>query len=498
MHIFKKLFGAKRRGIGKSNLPPLKLYNTYTGAAERFVPLVPGVVKMYNCGPTVYDRQTVGNLLPPVIFNVLRNTLEYWGYEVRQVNNITDVGHLTSDADEGEDKMSKGLAREGKEPTLENMRSLAEKYAQIYLDDIAALGIPTEKLAFPRASDYIEEDVALVATLIEKGYAYVAADGVYFDVSRFNEYGRLGNINLEGLKEGARVESESKKHTPYDFALWKFDPKIGWESPWGRGFPGWHIECTAMIFKLLGKQIDIHTGGIEHIPVHHNNEIAQAEAAAGRKFVNYWLHNDHITIDGKKISKSLGNVVYLSDITERGIFPLALRYWFLTAHYRSPANFTWEALEGAQTALSRLTKAYQDLVRLQMSDQKELDRHLVSIQPDSRFMHEFLGHMANDLDTPKALASVWDLMRNQDISPEAKCASLVEADKILGLKFTESVAEEEIIIADLPDKIQKLLSERESARATKDFSKSDELRDKLKEAGFEVKDTPEGQQVSKK
>ncbi|MGH7141663.1 MAG: cysteine--tRNA ligase [Minisyncoccia bacterium] len=487
---------AQSAGPGRGTLPQLKFFNTLSGDLEPFEPLSPGAVKMYNCGPTVYDRQHIGNLLPPTIFNVLRNSLEYWGYEVRQVNNITDVGHLTGDnegdADTGDDRMSKGLRREGLALTLENMKALAEKYAQIYLEDIAALNVPVEKIMFPRASDYIEEDIALIAALAEKGYGYTAEDGVYFDVSRFPDYGKLGNINLAGLKEGARIESETKKHTPYDFALWKFDKSLGWESPWGRGFPGWHIECTAMIFKLLGKSIDIHTGGIEHIPVHHQNEIAQAEAASGKKFVNVWLHNNHITMNGEKISKSLGNVAYLSDIVSRGLSPLSLRYWFLTAHYRSQANFSWEALEGAAAALRRLERIFREIPVPEADRTK--DRPLEP-EPDPNFMQEFLGHIANDLDTPKALASVWDLIRNQDIAPEIKRASLIEADKILGLKFTEG-AEEEIKVEDLPEDIQNLLKEREAARAAKDFAKSDELRDKLQEKGFEVSDTSRGQKIS--
>ncbi len=475
----------EKKGAGtlQAGLPPLQLHNTLSGKLEVFTSLVPGQVKMYNCGPTAYDRQTVGNLLPPVIFNVLRNTLEYWGYEVRQVNNITDVGHLTSDADEGEDKMSRGLAREGVPLTLENMRLLAEKYAAAYFEDIQALGIPLEKIAFPRASDYIPEDVALVETLVEKGYAYVAADGVYFDVSRFPSYGKLGAIDLAGLREGARTGTHAGKHTPFDFALWKFDPHVGWESPWGRGFPGWHIECSAMIFKLLGRQIDIHTGGIEHIPVHHNNEIAQAEAASGKKFVQYWLHNSHITIEGAKISKSQGNVAYLSDITNRGLSAPSLRYWFLTAHYRTQANFTWDALEGAAAALRRLTKIFQELPPAP------------DALPDPPFMHEFLGHIANDLDTPQALARIWDLVRNQTLPPEVKRASLLEADAILGLKFAAMPVEAYIPLEEVPEHIQTLLEQRERARAEKDYSASDAIRDRLKSAGFDVSDTPDGQKL---
>ncbi|MDZ4226124.1 MAG: cysteine--tRNA ligase, partial [Patescibacteria group bacterium] len=349
----------KKPGEG---LPPLKLHNTLLGTLEEFSPLSSSKVKMYNCGPTPYDRQHIGNMVPPVLADVLRRTLEAWGYKVTQVMNITDFGHLTGDnegnPDEGEDKMTRGLAREGLKPTMANMRKLAEKYAGLFFEDVELLGVDTKRVAYPRASDYIPEQIALIKTLVQKGYAYEIADGVYYDTVRFKGYGKLGNINLEGQRTGVRVAEKADKKNPHDFVLWKKSEKMGWPSPWGKGFPGWHIECTAMIFKLLGKQIDIHTGGIEHVPVHHNNEIAQAEAATGKQFVTYWLHNAHITVEGKKISKSLGNTVYLTQIVDRGLNPRALRYWFLTGHYRTPMNFTWEAIEGADQALKRLTRAY--------------------------------------------------------------------------------------------------------------------------------------------
>jgi cysteinyl-tRNA synthetase len=291
---------------------PLQLHNTLSGKLEPFAPLSSREVKMYNCGPTVYDRQHIGNMFAAILPDTLRRALEAWGYKVKQVINITDFGHLVSDADLGEDKMSKGLEREGLALTMENMHTLAEKYTALYLDDIAALGIDTKKILFPRASQYIPEQIALIKTLEQKGYAYKTSDGVYFDTKKFADYGKLGNINLAGQEAGARVEQNPEKKNPTDFALWKYQPegenkkeKLGWESPWGRGFPGWHIECTAMIFKLLGKQIDIHTGGIEHIPVHHNNEIAQAEVITGKQYVKYWLHNAHITIEGKKYQSRL-------------------------------------------------------------------------------------------------------------------------------------------------------------------------------------------------
>ena len=469
-----------------SPLPPLKLHNTLSGALEAFKPLN-HTARMYNCGPTPYDRQHIGNLFGPVVFNVLRRALEVWGYPVKQVINITDFGHLSSDADEGDDKMSLGLRREGLAFTMKNMRALAEKYAVIYIHDLTQLGVDVKKITFPRASDYIKEEIALIKALEEKGYAYQTGSGVYFDVSKFPAYGKLGGINLAGQQTGARVEENVEKRGSYDFALWKFDKKLGWKSPWGLGFPGWHIECTAMIFALLGKQIDIHTGGIEHIPVHHNNEIAQAEALTGKQYVRYWLHNEHITIEGKKISKSLGNTVYLHNLLDKGLSPRSLRYWFLTGHYRTPMNFTWDAIEGADTALTRLTRAFLEMPK--------------GGTPDGAFMKDFYTAIADDLDTPRALARVWELMRNDALSPAAKRASLLKAEKILGLGFSEPRAVNKLRImaqAELPAEVQQLVTEREEARKSKDFARSDELRERIAALGFEVTDTSEGSKISSK
>ncbi len=477
------MFGFFSKSKAPADMPPLVLHNTLSGTKEAFEPLN-GTVRMYNCGPTPYDEQHIGNMVPALVGNLLRRSLEVWGYNVSQVTNITDFGHLSGDnegnADEGEDRMSRGLRREGLEFTMENMRTLAEKYTKIFLRDIKSLGTPIEKIKFPRASDYIKEEIALVKALEEKGYAYVISDGVYFDTAKFAGYGKLGGLS-DGPSE-ARIEGNSEKKNSRDFALWKFaegEQKLGWESPWGMGFPGWHIECTAMIFALLGRQIDIHTGGIEHIPVHHNNEIAQAEAITGKQYVRYWLHNNHITIENKKISKSLGNTIYLHNIVDKGIDPLAFRYWFLTGHYRTPMNFTWEAVEGAGRALARLTRAY-----LEMPEGKR----------DDAFLQKFYAAIGNDLGTAQALALIWE-----NISTLNK-ATLREADKILGLGLADrkstklKVTKQE----DLPADVQALAKERDEARANKDFAKSDELRDKLDALGYTVADTAEGQKISKK
>lgn len=477
-------------------MPPLQFHNTLSSKVEPFVPLSSRTVKMYNCGPTVYDRQHLGNMFAVVFSNTLRRALEAWGYKVNQVINITDFGHLSSDADEGEDKMSIGLKREGLAPTLANMRKMAEKFAQIYLDDIALLGVPVEDIPFPRASDYIEEQVALIRSLEQKGYAYTTSDGVYFDTKKFKDYGKLGNIQVQELQEGARVEANPEKKSPADFALWKLSKDLGWKSPWGKGFPGWHIECTAMIFKLLGKQIDIHTGGIEHVPVHHNNEIAQAEAATGKQFVQYWMHNAHITIEGKKISKSLGNTVYLSQIIDRGLSPRAFRYWVLTGHYRTPMNFTWEAIEGADQALKRLTRAYLEAAEINSSAQRtgHPAEGGVRRSKQNEFMKAFYAALANDLGTAQSIALMWDNLKTLDK------ATFKKIDQILGLGFSDprETAKLKVVEAnDLPSDVQRLVTAREEARAQKDFTRADELRTQIEESGYTLKDTAEGPKITK-
>ncbi len=479
-----------------SMLPPLKLHNTLSNSLENFSPLSGKTVKMYNCGPTPYDQMHIGNLVPALLADTLRRTLNLWGYKVKQVMNITDFGHLTgdneNDPNSGDDKMTKGLKREGLAPTLKNMRVLAEKYAEIFFEDIRLLGINTDLVTYPRASDYIPEEIALVKSLEQKGYAYRIPDGIYYDTAKFAGYGKLGNINLAGQREGARVEENTEKKNPRDFVLWKSSAGLGWKSPWGLGFPGWHIECTAMIFALLGKQIDIHTGGIEHIPIHHNNEIAQAEAITGKQYVKYWLHNAHITIEGKKISKSLGNTIYLHNIIDKGYSPRALRYWYLTAHYRTPSNFTWEAIQGADQALLRLKRQYLELTTKNIP---------ASSKKDDDFISSFYTDLSDDLDTPRALARLWEYIKNNEVSDPHKKAALELADKIFGLGITDSRPSSKIKViegSDLPAEVQSLVAARETARKEKDFTKADELRKEIEGGGYEVTDTPEGSHITKK
>jgi cysteinyl-tRNA synthetase len=469
----------------KPALPELRVRNTLSGELERFVP-INGVVRMYNCGPTVYDRQHIGNLRPYVFADVLRRTLDAWGYKVTQVVNITDVGHLVSDDDEGEDKMEKSAKATGR-----RAQDIAKEITAEYFADLDAVGIDRSRITFPRATEYIAEQIALVQTLEQKGYAYKISDGVYFDTSRFSGYGKLGGIDLAGQRSGARVEENKEKKNPSDFALWKLSQpgqkrEQEWGSPWGVGFPGWHLECTAMIFKLLGRQIDIHTGGVDHIPVHHNNEIAQAEVLTGKQYVRYWMHNEFITIEGKKVSKSLGNTIYLSQLTDKGLFARSLRYWYLTGHYRSPMNFSWDAIEGANAALVRLSRTYNELPK-------------TVARPDRIFMREFYAAIADDLNTAKALALVWDLLKS-DAPSRVKRASIAEADKVLGLGLADvkPIAKLAVKDSDLPEGIQQLLASREAARKQKDFEKADDFRREIESAGYELKDTPHGPQITKK
>ncbi len=480
---FKSLFKEKK----EASLP-LYLHNTLGGEKQRFMGAPQAKeVRMYNCGPTVYGRQHIGNLSMFVFTDVLRRTLEINAFKIKQVINFTDFGHLTSDGDEGDDKMTMGLKRDGLKPTLENMRALGEKYANIFLEDIRTLNIEVDKITFPRASDFIPAQIAMIQALDEKGYTYQGKAGVYFDTSRFPEYGTLGDINLAGLKEGARVVADTDKRSPTDFLLWKSDKSLGWESPWGLGFPGWHIECSAMIRATLGTQIDIHTGGIEHIPVHHNNEIAQSESATGKKPLSrFWLHRAHLQLEGAKIAKSDGNVVYLSDIIERGFHPLSFRYLLLGAHYRTNSNFTWEALGAAQTAFGKLLA-----LRLSHAD-------VTAGIASQHWGMQIMRRINDDLDTPGTLALVWEMTKDGSLSPADFLATLFYVDHVLGLQLEEPDGEarklaakymqEEVADADIPIEVQAFLKERDEARRNKNWQRADELRTQIEAAGYTIED----------
>jgi cysteinyl-tRNA synthetase len=507
------LFRHKKSGTTITGTSPLYLYNTLGAQLQQFT-LPPRVreVRMYNCGPTVYGVQHIGNLSMFVFTDVLRKTLEYNDFKVKQVINITDFGHLSGDnegdADTGEDRMTKGLKREKMKVSMENMSVLAEKYATIFIDDLNLLNIATDKIEFPRASAYIRAQIAMIQTLIEKGYAYQTAHGVYFDTSRFPTYGALGGIDLKGQKEGAghrlgsvgqstHVTLSHEKRHPHDFALWKSDSKLGWESPWGLGFPGWHIECSAMIRSILGEQIDIHTGGIEHIPIHHNNEIAQSEATTGKKpFSRFWMHRAHIQINGGKIGKSVGNVVYMSDVVAQNYHPLALRYLFLGAHYRTAASFSWESLAASQTAFAKLVAIYLHY--------KDLKEGAIPIAWKAKFTER----INDDLDTPGALAVVWEMIKDKTLVPKDLLAGILDFDRVLGLnlgnpdkaaqKLAAGELKEEIAISDLLPEARALIEEREQARRDRSWDKADELRKQIDEMGFTIEDTKDTVHIFKK
>jgi len=460
------------------NSSKVQFYNTLTRTKELFSPIDQKEVRMYTCGPTVYNYVHIGNLRAYVFVDTLRRTLKYSGYKIKQVMNITDIGHLSSDADSGEDKMTKGLLREGKELTLKNMRWLAEFYTEKFKEDLKMLNIEMpEKMPF--ASDYIKEDIKLMKKLEDKGYTYKTSDGIYFDISRMPNYGVLWGGKRIHDEDETRIAKNQEKKNPEDFALWKFNEKIGFPSPWGQGFPGWHIECSAMGIKLLGEQFDIHTGGVDHIPTHHTNEIAQSECATGKKpFVKFWLHNEWVLFDNKKMAKSDNNFLKLGSIIERKINPIAYRFWLLMANYGTKMNFNWEALEGADTALKRLYRLYV-----------ELDKRVGKV--DREYQKKFQEYIEDDLNTPEALSLLWILMKDGGISSADKKATILDFDKVLGLGF-ENLKEKKI-----PREIKKFAEEREKARKNKDFKKSDKLRQKINSLGYEIKDSSEGYKISK-
>jgi len=461
------------------------LHNTLSGQKELFKPLKEGEVSMYNCGPTVYNYAHVGNLRSYIFADVLRRVFEYNGYTVKQVINVTDIGHLSSDADDGEDKMTKALKREGKPLTLSAMREVADFYFQAFKNDLEKLNIemPTE---FPFASDHITENIELISILIKKGFTYNTSDGIYFDTEKFPEYGKLGNVKNSSASE-SRIGENTEKRNQRDFAVWKFESGLGYESPFGKGFPGWHIECSAMSVKYLGPEFDIHTGGIDHIPVHHNNEIAQA-VCAGYPYAKYWLHNAHYNIGEEKMAKSGENFITLKVLEEKGLDVLALKYVFLTARYSTPLQFSWEALEGGSIALKKLRKIKTDLNETAQKggglvDPEELSPLAVN------YREKFLEYVNDDLDTPKAIALLWEVSKDENLSVLEMRHLLWSFDKVLGLNL------DKIVSFSIPENVMDLVGQRETARVAKNFTESDRLRDEIQKLGFIVKDTETGAEI---
>lgn len=466
----------------------IKLYNTESSKLEVFEPINDKAVKMYSCGPTVYDHTHIGNLRAFVSADITKRVLLRNGYLVKHTINFTDFGHLTDDADAGEDKMMKGLNREELPITLDAMRQLSDRYIKSFKDDIDELHI-LQPDTWARASDYIKKQINLIKTLDEKGFTYETSDGLYFDISKFPKYGRLGNINLEKLKSGARVEVSSEKKHPADFAVWK-KGDLGWDSKWGKGFPGWHVECSAMAMDTLGKQIDIHTGGEDLAYTHHNAEIAQSEAVTGKPFAKYWLHNAFITIDNTKISKSLGNTITMRHLMDRGFSGDDYRYWLLTAHYRSPINFSWDALKASKQALFRLKRhMYEDF------KQK-------SVAPDEQYLDKFDARLADDLDTPGAIAVMWDMLKDSKLDDKTKCGTLMSMDEVLDIGLSEDVFDGVRSLGvvspdELPEEVQSLIDEREAARIARNWEMADALRDAIKLKGYTLEDTAHGPKVTK-
>lgn len=461
------------------NKQPIFLTNTLSKQKEEFKPITEGKVLMYHCGPTVYDFVHIGNLRAFLLADTVRRLFEWNGYEINQVMNITDIGHLVSDGDSGEDKMTKMLRRRELPITLENMLVCAEEYNQAFKQDLQNLNINIPN-HMPKASDHIPEDIEIIKKLEGKGFTYSTSDGLYFDTSKMSDYGKLGGISKADESE-SRIGGNSEKRNQADFSLWKFNPDMGWESPWGTGFPGWHIECSGMSMKYLGETFDIHTGGHDLASIHHNNEIAQSECSTGKPFVHYWLHNEFVNIDGAKMAKSGANFITLRTLIEKNIDPLAYRYLILQSHYRSQVSFTWDSLGASETSLHRLRKQVANL-------------------PDGgialeNFITKFTEYINDDLNTAKALAAVFELLSSNEQPADIK-ATILKCDEFLGLKLDEISQEENAI--EISAELQDLLNKRQVARDGKNWKLSDELRDQIKqEFGFTVKDTNEGQKLER-
>ena len=460
----------------------MKLYNTLSRSVEEFEPINPPNVGLYACGPTVYDYTHIGHLRKYINDDILVRTLRANGYKVRHVMNITDVGHLTSDQDAGEDKLEKGAAKLGKD-----VHEVAKYFEDDFWKSLKLVNVEKPDV-IARATEHIEDQIALIETLIEKGYTYQTDQAIYFDVSKFADYTKLSGQKLEEKIEGARgdVVVDKKKKNPADFAVWFFtvgrfaNHTLKWKSPFGEGFPGWHIECSAMSMKYLGLSFDIHTGGIDHIPVHHTNEIAQSEAATGKPFVKYWVHHAFLSVEDEKMSKSRGNFYRITELAEKGYSPLTFRYLTFQTHYRSEMNFTWEALEGAKLALDKIYE------RASTFDQ-------VHKHSDIEFERDFLNALSNDLNMPRALSILWEML-SSNIDESVKAATLYKMDEVLALRIRENAAN----LTSIPESIKKLVRERDGLRRRKQFARADQLRNKIEKMGYILDDEEETTRVLRK
>lgn len=458
------------------------LYNTKTRNKEEFIPINPPMVTMYCCGPTVYNYAHIGNLRTYIFEDLLANTLRLAGYKVKHVMNVTDVGHLTSDGDEGEDKMKIAAEREKK-----SVLEIARMYEDAFFRHTAALGLK-RPIIVCRATEHINDMIEFVKTLEEKGYAYISNGNVYFDTSKFPRYGCLSGQSREELKHGARTEQDLSKKNPSDFVLWftssKFENQIlQWDSPWGRGYPGWHIECSTMATKYLGERIDIHCGGIDHIPVHHENEIAQSEAKLGHEWVNYWVHMEFLNNKSGKMSKSKGGFLTLDTLEEKGWKPVHYKYFCLTSHYRSSAIFSDEAMDSAKKAYENLADFVADFKATAKDLTSEENKELENLKT------EFNNYLFDDLKTPLALSYMWGVIKDNKKNATVRLAFLMHVDSVLGL-FLKDIAAKKTEQVEVTPEIADLLEKRAVARAAKDWKKSDEIRDKLAILGVGVKDLP--------
>ena len=457
------------------------VYNTLTRRKEELHTVHPGEVRMYSCGPTVYSRAHMGNMRAYIFMDSLRRVVKFNGYKLLGVMNITDVGHLTSDADDGDDKMEKAAKKTGKTPW-----EIAEQFTKLFFQDTAKLNIERPEIV-AKATEHISDMLEFVEQLVEKGYGYETSDGIYFDISKFPSYGKLsGNTRLSDNIAGARVDVNSEKRNPADFALWKKAPKehiMQWDSPWGRSYPGWHIECSTMSRKYLGDTFDIHTGGVDHIPIHHENEIAQSEALLGHPAVNYWMHVEFMQVDGRKMSKSLGNTYTLDELAEKGYSPMDFRYFCLNTHYRKKLNFTFEGMDSAKTAYSRLLAL---LAACAASDAKT-DSKIIE-----DFDKAFADAVSDDLNIPLGLGELWTLLKNPPSRDIYEAA--MRADKVLGLSLDKCTEKKE---DDVPDEIRQIAETRFAARKAKNWAESDALRDKLASLGWSVLDAKDSYTLKK-
>lgn len=477
----------------------LKLYNTMGREIQEFKPIQQGKAGFYGCGPTVYNYAHIGNLRAYVFLDLLDRTLSFLGYKVEHVMNITDIGHLSDDNDDGEDKMLK-TARERSQSVLE----IAQFYTDAFFNDIDRLNIKRPSVIC-KATDHIPEMIELIKKIEQNGHTYMSGGNLYFDVSTFKDYGKLAMLNLDDLKAGARIDVDQNKRNPFDFVLWftksKFENQaLVWDSPWGKGYPGWHIECSAMSMKYLGEQFDIHTGGIDHIPIHHTNEIAQSEGATGKKWVNYWLHNEFLVIakdknstsdeSQGKMSKSSGNFLTLQSLIDKGYDPLDYRLFLLGAHYRSQVAFSWEAMEGAKNARKALT---QRIARILDESTKQTDNKL-SVQ-GKEVLEAFTNALEDDLASPRCLSELQKMLKNPDLNSNEKISLLQNMDQILGLNLISNALalnNQKTDISEADSDIQALIQQRTEAKKQKNYALSDKIRSELQEQGIILEDTPQG------